>query len=93
MDIKAVQPHKLRRKDRPTHVHVGKGDHTVLKVYAKTLKMTLTSALHTLLGIGACCYEEKHDQEIKELQERNRFQARIVVMYIRRYGTHAIKRQ
>ena len=88
-----VKHHKIPRKAGKVGVHVDKGDHTILKVYAKTLKTTITAAFHHLLGVGARCFEENHDQEIKDLEERNRFQARIIVMYIRRYRTHAIKRQ
>ena len=88
-----VEPHRIPAKERAAHVHVDKGDHTILKVYAKTLKTTITAALHHLLGVGARCFEENHDQESKDLEERNRFQARIIIKYIEKYGTKAIKEQ
>ncbi len=91
MENITIKAHRIPRTARAATVHVDKGDHTILKVYAKTLKTTLTTALHHLLGVGARCFEENHDQEIKDLEERNRFQARIIVMYIKKYGTHAIK--
>ncbi len=93
MENITIKAHRIPRTARAATVHVDKGDHTILKVYAKTLKTTLTTALHHLLGVGARCFEENHDQEIKDLEERNRFQARIIVMYIKKYGTHAIKGQ
>ena len=93
MENITVKAHRIPRSARAATVHVDKGDHTILKVYAKTLETSITAALHYLLGVGARCFEEKHDQEIKDLEERNRFQARIIVMYIKKYGTQAIKRQ
>ncbi len=93
MENVTIKAHRIPRTARAATVHVDKGDHTILKVYAKTLKTTLTTALHHLLGVGARCFEENHAQEIKDLEERNRFQARIIVMYIQKYGIHAIKRQ
>ena len=93
MENITIKAHRIPRTARAATVHVDKGDHTILKVYAKTLKTTLTTAVHHLLGVGALCFEENHDQEIKDLEERNRFQARIIVMYIRKYGTQAIKGQ
>jgi len=93
MENIAVKAHRIPRTARAATVHVDKGDHTILKVYAKTLKTTQTAALHHLLGVGARCFEENHDQEIKDLEERNRFQARIIVKYIEKYGTQAIKGQ
>ena len=88
-----VEHHKISLKDAKGTIRVDKDNHTILKVYARTLKMTITAALHHLLGVGARCFEEKHDQEIKDLEERNRFQARIIVKYIEKYGTQAIKGQ
>ena len=58
----------------------------ILKVYKGTLKTTMTAALHFFIGIGARCYEEKHDQHIEDLQERVRIQAIIIVKYIEKYG-------
>ncbi len=86
MENITIKAHRIPRTARAATVHVDKGDHTILKVYAKTLKTTLTTALHHLLGVGARCFEENHDQEIKDLEERVRIQAFIIVKYIEKYG-------
>ncbi len=82
----AFKPYILRKKDYAGSVHVDNGDKTILKVYKKVLKTTMVGALHYLLGLGARCYEEKHDEEIQNLQKRVRFQAKIIVKYIEKYG-------
>jgi len=86
MENIAFKPHILRKKDYSTCVHVDQGDKTILKVYKSTLNTTMTAVLHFFIGIGARCYEEKHDQEIQDLQERIRIQAVIIVKYIEKYG-------
>ena len=78
--------HKVSREDRSTQVYIDKSDHIILKVYKGLLKCSITAALHILLGVGARCFEEKHDQEIRHLQKIVRIQAKIIVAYIEKYG-------
>ncbi len=89
----AFKPHKVALKDRAAHIHVDKGDKTILKVYKSVLKSTMTAALHFLLGLGSRCFEEKHDEQIRDLQERVRIQAKIIVKYIEKYGQLRAKDQ
>ena len=86
-----IKPHILRKEDYAACVHIDKGDKTILKVYKRVLKTTMTAALHFFIGIGARCYEEKHDEEIQDLKERVRIQARIIVKYIEKYGQLRVK--
>ncbi len=81
-----IKTYILRKEDYAACVHIDKGDKTILKVYKKELKTTMTAVLHFFIGIGARCYEEKHDQHIEDLQERVRIQAIIIVKYIEKYG-------
>ena len=81
-----IKTYILRKEDYAACVYIDKGDKTILKVYKSTLKTTMTAALHFFIGIGARCYEEKHDQHIEDLQERVRIQAKIIVKYIEKYG-------
>jgi len=46
----------------------------------------MTAALHFLLGFGSRCFEEEHDEQIRDLQERVHIQAKIIVKYIEKYG-------
>ncbi len=87
----AFNLHKVALKDRVAHIHIDKSDNIILKVYKGTLKTTMTAALHFLIGIGARCFEEKHDQEIRDLQERVYIQATIIVKYIEKYGQRRVK--
>ncbi len=86
MENSTVKPYILRKQDYSTHVYVDKGDKIILKVYQGILKCTITAALHILLGVGARCFEEHHDQEIRILKARVRIQANIIVKYIEKYG-------
>ena len=91
MENTVIKPHKLRTEDRATHIYVDNGDNIILKVYKKLLKSTMTATLHFLLGLGSRCFEEKHDQQIRDLQERVCIQAKIIVKYIEKYGQLPVK--
>ena len=91
MENTAFKPHEVTLKDRATHVHIDQGDKTILKVYKGVLKTTMTAAFHFFLGIGIRCYEEKHDEQIRDLQERVRIQVKIIVNYIEKYGQLRLK--
>ena len=42
----------------------------------------MTAVLHHMLGRASKCWEEKHDKQIRDLEERVRIQAFIIVKYI-----------
>ena len=86
MENTVIKPHKLPARLRATHIHVDEGDKTIIKVYKKLLKTTMTAALHFMIGLATRCFEEKHDQQIRDLKERVRIQAKIIVKYIEKYG-------
>ncbi|MFC2003799.1 hypothetical protein ACFLV4_07685 [Chloroflexota bacterium] len=86
-----IPPYSLGREDRSTHIWVDEGDKTILKMYKRVLKSTMTAALHFLIGTGARCYEEKHLERITFLEERVRGQARIIVKYLEKYGQLRVK--
>ncbi|MFC1945128.1 hypothetical protein ACFLWF_00065 [Chloroflexota bacterium] len=81
-----ILPYSLGRKERATHVWVDRGDQMILKMYKKSLKCTMTAALHHLIGLGARCHEEKHTEEIAFLQDKAQTQTRIIFAYIKKYG-------
>ncbi|MFC2040524.1 hypothetical protein ACFLTW_05095 [Chloroflexota bacterium] len=86
MENPLIPPYSLGRKDRSTSLWVDNGDKMILTMYKESLKCTMTAVLHYLIGIGARCYEEKHDKEIALLEEKVRTQANIIVAYIKKYG-------
>ena len=51
MENNTGRPHILRKKDYATRVHVDEGDKTILKVYKKILKTSMTAALHFFLAL------------------------------------------
>jgi len=68
-------------------IGISEGDHTILTVYAHLYGIPRTTLLHEMIGCAAKCWEEKHVQTIKELEEHERTQTRIIVAYLRKYGT------
>jgi len=77
---------RLRRDQAGTNIYVDKGDYSILKVYKHVMKSTMTAVLHHMIGSAAKCWEEKHDLQITDLNERVRIQAFIIVKYIEKYG-------
>ena len=86
MENTAFKPYMLRKNDYAGSVHIDLGDKTILKVYRRVLNTTMTAVLHFFLGLGTRCYEEKHDDQIRDLEERVRIQATIILKYIEKYG-------
>ena len=72
---------RLPRDKVGTHIYVDKGDYSILKVYKHVMKSTMTAVLHHMIGRASKCWEEKHDQQIADLNERVRTQAKIIVPY------------
>ena len=86
MENTVIKPYKLRKEDYAAHIYVDKGDKIILKVYKGILKTTMTASLHFMIGMATRCFEEKHDEQIRDLEERVRIQALIIVKYIEKYG-------
>jgi len=83
--------HRLGPKDVKTTIHIDLVDYYILKVYKGALKAPMRSVLHHMLGRVSKCWEEKHDLQIKDLNERVRIQARIIVAYMNKYGQLPVK--
>lgn len=67
-------------------IGISEGDHTILTVYAHLYGIPRTTLLHEMIGCAAKCWEEKHVQTIKELEERLRIATKIAAAYLRKYG-------
>jgi hypothetical protein len=78
--------YRLRREDVSTLIGISRGDHNLLKVYKNMDRKPMIAVLHDLIGLGAKCREEKHVEEIKDLEERLRISTSIAVTYIRKFG-------
>ena len=84
--------YRLRKDDDFTFIAIGRGDHTLLKVYKNIDRKPMRAVLHDLIGFGAKCREEKHVQVIKDLEERLRIATRIGAAYLQKYGPIRRKR-
>ena len=80
-----LKPHKIPLSDVKANIHVDSGDHSILKVYKRLLNAPMRAVIHSLLGLRSRCFVEKHDQQIKDLEERVETQAFIIVKYIEKY--------
>ena len=67
-------------------IGISEGDHEILTVYAHLYGIPRTTLLHEMIGCAAKCWEEKHVQTIKQLEEHEKTQTRIIVAYIKKYG-------
>jgi len=68
-------------------IGISEGDHKILTIYAHLYGIPRTTLLHEMIGCAAKCWEEKHVQTIKELEEHNKTLLTIVIAYLRKYGT------
>ncbi len=84
--IQESATYALPDKDVATAVMIGKGDRLILKTYKNLLRRPMRAVLHAMIGQSVKCWEEKHDEYIEMLEERQRIQLRIVLAYLRKYG-------
>jgi len=78
--------HRIKRQDAATNVDISAGDLDILRAYKEHLNIPMRSVLHYMIGTAAKCWEEKHYQIMKNMRERIRVQAKIIVAYIHKYG-------
>ena len=84
--------YRINKDDVGTQLNISKGDLLILRIYRNMKNKTMTTLLHAFLGLGIKCYEEKHDQEIKELEERATKAEFIMGLYYHKYGSLCVKR-
>jgi len=78
--------YRLRKDAVSTFIGIGKGDHTILKMYKNIDRKPMIAVLHDLIVLGAKCREEKNTQVIEDLEERLRIATRIAATYLQKYG-------
>ena len=42
---------------------------SILKIYKERYNIPLTAIIHEMIGTAAKCWEEKHDEKVRELEE------------------------
>ena len=78
--------HRIKRQDLAAEIATSAGDLDILRAYKEHLNLPMRSVLHYMIGTAAKCWEEKHDETMKNMLERIRVQAKIIVAYIHKYG-------
>ena len=78
--------YRMARDQLITRIGIGEIDLVILKTYKNIMRIPLTAVLHAMIGRSVKCWDEKHDDFIINLQEKNRTLARIVVTYLEKYG-------
>ena len=76
----------LRRGEIASRVSIGSGDLEILRMYKHLLKKPMLVILHDMIVTAVKCWEDHHDSNIKEMEERLRTQEDIIIRYIRKFG-------
>ena len=87
MDNKAAQyVYRVPRDQRRDIIAISNHDKEIVKMYKNLFKRPMIAVIHWMIGQSAKCFEEKHEEIIRNLQERTRIQARIILAYLNKYG-------
>jgi len=78
--------YSLRKGKIASYIAIGHVDLLILKMYKNILRKPMRAILHDMIGTAAKCWEEKHDQQIKELEEKSITDERIIYAYIKSFG-------
>jgi len=81
----------LRKSDIAGKIDIGTGDKTIINIRKYMKKKSSRAVLHDMVGQSMKCWDEQHEQTIKDLEERVRILATIVIAYLRKFGP--IRRQ
>ena len=76
----------LKRGQRAGTMPIGHGDLEILRMYKHLLKKPMLTILHDMIVTATKCWEDHHDRNIKEMEEKLRTQEDIIVRYIRKFG-------
>jgi len=65
---------------------VSKPDMFIVKAWGKKKKKTNQTILHAMIGQATKCWDEKHDFQISQFEERIAAAEHIISLYFERYG-------
>ncbi len=90
---------RVTTQGKSRNMRIAERDYNIITVYRNLYNKPRTTILHEMIGTAAKCWEEKHDEQLKELREwKNKTEdyelmARIVELYKQKYGPlHVIRR-
>ena len=78
--------YRLKREQRAGTVAVGYGDLEILRMYKHLRKKPMVAILHDMIVTAVKCWENHHDRNIKEMEEKLITNEKIIVAYIRKFG-------
>ncbi len=87
MDNRAGQyVYRVPRDHKRAIIAISDDDKEIVLMYKNIFKRPLIAVIHWMIGQSAKCWEEEHEEVIRNLQERARIQARIILAYLHKYG-------
>lgn len=69
-----------------TNMKISEPDLFLIKAWAKKKKKTLQTVLHAMVGQATKCWDEKHEFQITDMEERAVAAEHVVGLYFKRYG-------
>ncbi|MFC1934756.1 hypothetical protein ACFLXZ_00370 [Chloroflexota bacterium] len=91
---------RVTAQGKSRSMRICEGDYDTISVYSNIYGKPRTTILHEMIGTAAKCWEEKHDEQLPELQEWKdktkgyELMARILELYKQKYGRlHVMRRK
>lgn len=78
--------YRIEKGKEATHVRIGNADRVILMVYKERYNISMTAALHEMIGTAAKCWEERHEFIIGELRQDRAQLEGIAFAYLKKYG-------
>ncbi len=84
--------YRVTKQNKSKSMRISKEDYVILTIYNNLYKKPRATILHEVIGTAAKCWEEKHEEEIKQLQEWKGktadydILAKILSLYVQKYG-------
>ncbi len=72
----------LHKSDIAGTIDIGTGDKTIINIQKHMGKKSSRAVLHDMVGQSIKCWDEQHEQTIKDLKERLRIATKIGVAYL-----------
>ncbi len=76
----------LRKGQIACSMAIGHGDLEILRMYKYLLKKPMVAILHDMIVTAVKCWEDHHDRNIKEMEERLITNEKIIMGFIRKFG-------
>ena len=78
--------YRLPREDIATMLAVGKGDLSILDVYAGIMGISRIAVIHEMIGTAARCWEENHPHVINKMAKQIEGMKYLLHLYRAKFG-------